>query len=447
MEHPNQPPGATLSTVDRNNHELSPRIEREANGIVQREIRSTTLDFIPTSEINGIKCAKIVVDDIEEEIAYWQNAVVCCVLGANPLVEVIDGFVRRIWKEYAIDKVMLIKKGLYLVRFLDAQDVTFYCQNLDSRNVHRYRPNCIVTNLDQFPELDIKYWGGQCLGKLGSILGIPLKTDKYTKKKTMLRYARLLVEMPIDQNFPDYIEFAKRCRVKYEWLPLKCTHCRMFRHTQETYNKKGMQKKEWRIKSRTIPHTTQQPQDQTQVPAQQIERVANRAEKEFQTVTQCNTKGREAYTHQNAIRGRPKNLPVPAASRTDRVPGNQSSTTECDTSDRKNMQSLWDHNVTQIERDRIIVSWNPTRYSLDTPKNRSIDLWRGHTAIHIQKASSNLCLWKEFRGPKTATVGYSYVMGGLEVTDGEIRDYANCLRQLHKFNHIEAYFTWTNKTI
>ncbi|KAJ8438666.1 hypothetical protein Cgig2_031631 [Carnegiea gigantea] len=48
----------------------------------------------------------------------------------------------------------------------------------------------------------------QSLSKLGSILGIPLKTDKYTKEKTMLKYARLFVEIPLEGNFPDFIEFA-----------------------------------------------------------------------------------------------------------------------------------------------------------------------------------------------------------------------------------------------
>ncbi|KAJ8419993.1 hypothetical protein Cgig2_031557 [Carnegiea gigantea] len=65
------------------------------------------------------------------------------------------------------------------------------------------------------------------------MLGIPLKTDKYTKEKSMLKYARLLVEMPLDGNFPEYIEFVNeknvliRQKVKCEWLPLKCSHYRI----------------------------------------------------------------------------------------------------------------------------------------------------------------------------------------------------------------------------
>ena len=105
------PPANSPSTNDRNIQELTPRTKKARNETVPRGSESvprphssyasivdanegTTPDFVPISEINGIKCAKIIVDDIEEEIAYWQNAVVCCALGANPPVEVIVGFVR-----------------------------------------------------------------------------------------------------------------------------------------------------------------------------------------------------------------------------------------------------------------------------------------------------------------------------------------------------------------
>ena len=82
----------------------------------------TALEFIHAPSINGVVCAKLEAEDIEGEISYWQNAVLCCVLGANPPYGVIEGFIRRIWKDSSIDKVALIKKGLYLVRFEDYQD-------------------------------------------------------------------------------------------------------------------------------------------------------------------------------------------------------------------------------------------------------------------------------------------------------------------------------------
>ena len=46
------------------------------------------------------------------------------------------------------------------------------------------------------------------MSKIGSILVYPLKIDKHTKGKSMLKYARLMVEMSLEGQFPEYIEFA-----------------------------------------------------------------------------------------------------------------------------------------------------------------------------------------------------------------------------------------------
>jgi len=73
----------------------------------------------------------------------------------------------------------------------------------------------------------------------------------------MLKYARMLVEMHIDGPFPEYIEFANekdillRQKVHYEWLPLKCTYCKMFGYTHENCKKRDNSKKEWRVKTHT----------------------------------------------------------------------------------------------------------------------------------------------------------------------------------------------------
>ncbi|KAJ8420198.1 hypothetical protein Cgig2_028421 [Carnegiea gigantea] len=104
----------------------------------------------------------------------------------------------------------------------------------------------------QFSNLDINF----C--KIRSILGIPIKTDKYTKQKTLLKYARLLIDISLDDAFPVYIEFFNdhnvlgRQQVKYEWKPTKCGHCRMFRHSEDECRKKTMVRKEWRVVQRQV---------------------------------------------------------------------------------------------------------------------------------------------------------------------------------------------------
>lgn len=74
-------------------------------------------------------------------------------------------------------------------------------------------------------------WGLASLSKIGSILGIPLKTDKYTKEKTFLKYAKVLIDIPLDREFPEYLEFINehgvltRQSVIYEWKPTRCDYC------------------------------------------------------------------------------------------------------------------------------------------------------------------------------------------------------------------------------
>ena len=131
----------------------------------------TALEFFPVSEINGVKCAKVELTDIEEEVNYWKNAVLCCVLGANPPVTVIKGFVKSIWNGYAINKVLLVKKGIYIVRFEDYQDALtviqkgFYLFDQKPFIVKPWTPEMeinieAITSLPiwvRFPQLDIKY--------------------------------------------------------------------------------------------------------------------------------------------------------------------------------------------------------------------------------------------------------------------------------------------------
>ena len=59
--------------------------------------KGTSLNFVHSPMVNGMKCAKIEPQDVQSEIDYWKTAVLCSVIGANPPLEIIKGFVRRIW--------------------------------------------------------------------------------------------------------------------------------------------------------------------------------------------------------------------------------------------------------------------------------------------------------------------------------------------------------------
>ncbi|KAL9230694.1 hypothetical protein vseg_006011 [Gypsophila vaccaria] len=57
------------------------------------------------------------MEDVVEEIDYWNQAIVCFILGVNPPWDIIEGFIRRIWAKYNIDKLSFMPNGVFLVRF------------------------------------------------------------------------------------------------------------------------------------------------------------------------------------------------------------------------------------------------------------------------------------------------------------------------------------------
>ena len=82
----------------------------------------TALPYFPASIANSTKCAKITPEDVHSELEYWQTSIVCSVLGANPSLEVMEGFLRRVWHSQTIDKISLVKNGLFLAHFHNMDD-------------------------------------------------------------------------------------------------------------------------------------------------------------------------------------------------------------------------------------------------------------------------------------------------------------------------------------
>lgn len=60
---------------------------------------------------------QIELEDVEDEIAYWQSFIVFYILGANPPQNVMSGFVHIIWEKFGVDKVSLVGRGVFLVPF------------------------------------------------------------------------------------------------------------------------------------------------------------------------------------------------------------------------------------------------------------------------------------------------------------------------------------------
>ncbi|KAL9227818.1 hypothetical protein vseg_003466 [Gypsophila vaccaria] len=200
-------------------------------------------------------------EDVEEEIDYWYQAVVCYILGANPPWEVIEGFIKRIWTKFNIDKISFMIGGVFLVRFksmdmkekvlqsgyylFDSKPLIFKAWSKDM--VLQKTEVEVVPAWIQLHNLPLKFWG-KSLPKITGLVGKFIKKDVATEDRTKIGYARVMVELKVDQLFPSKVAFMDengdvvKVDVDYEWKPITCNKCQGMGHQTEHCRKGKPQK-------------------------------------------------------------------------------------------------------------------------------------------------------------------------------------------------------------
>ncbi|XP_056692112.1 uncharacterized protein [Spinacia oleracea] len=85
-------------------------------------------------------------------------------------------------------------------------------------------------------QLDFKYWGERSLRRIVGRLGVMKHVDNATAKRDKLQFARVQIEVLVEQSFPETIKFINgrkelmEVRVEYEWRPVVCAHCKGVGH-------------------------------------------------------------------------------------------------------------------------------------------------------------------------------------------------------------------------
>ncbi|XP_062080248.1 uncharacterized protein LOC133785006 [Humulus lupulus] len=207
----------------------------------------------------GHKIAQLDLEEVQVETSFWNSAVIC------------------------IDRISRLNAGYTLVKFRDeaTRDLVLeagvlhfdrkpvimkpWTADLDTLKIVKSVPVWI-----RLPGLGLQYWGTKCLSALMSTIGIPILVDKVTKDRSMMQFARVLVEVEITETIPKSIQFLNEKGqlmeqlLEFEWLPTQCKECRVFGHSEMMCNRK--QKETWRQKSRNEEEETKQdPKEQQQV--------------------------------------------------------------------------------------------------------------------------------------------------------------------------------------
>ncbi|XP_062103697.1 uncharacterized protein LOC133814800 [Humulus lupulus] len=163
---------------------------------------------------------------------------------------VFEGFLKRVWGHLGIVQIARMTMSLTMVKFNDEATRDHVLEN---GIIHFDRKPVIVrpwtTDLSvvrlvrsvplwiRLHDLGLQYWGSKCLSALVSTIGKPLMVDKFTKERSRIQFARVLVEMEITDEPPKHIQYINEHGqileqgVEYEWLPVKCKTCAGFGHS------------------------------------------------------------------------------------------------------------------------------------------------------------------------------------------------------------------------
>uniref|UniRef100_A0A803QHA8 DUF4283 domain-containing protein n=1 Tax=Cannabis sativa TaxID=3483 RepID=A0A803QHA8_CANSA len=228
------------------NHECSKDVANGSHATPPVLRSGSAVRNLSNSFENSKKLAqvKVILDDIAEEISFWNSSLVCYILGENPPLNVLDGFVRRLWKD-KIDKVdiFFFNKRLVIMKAWDP--------NVNSKKEDVSRVPIWVT-LD---DLELKYWGEKSLFKIIGQIGDPIMVDAVTKERDKLSYPRVLIEVSIHQEFPHTIYFENEhgvnvpVAISFEWKPILCKNCKGMGHETIDCRKKDKVQQQWVIKN------------------------------------------------------------------------------------------------------------------------------------------------------------------------------------------------------
>ncbi|KAL9246084.1 hypothetical protein vseg_019663 [Gypsophila vaccaria] len=94
----------------------------------------------------------------------------------------------------------------------------------------------------QLHNLPLKFWG-KSLPKITGLIGKYVKSHYATEERNKIGFARVMVELKIDQKLPGTVAFKDEqgqlinVEVEYEWKPVTCANCQGMGHTTEQCRK------------------------------------------------------------------------------------------------------------------------------------------------------------------------------------------------------------------
>ncbi|XP_074299071.1 uncharacterized protein LOC141630094 [Silene latifolia] len=212
-------------------------------------------------------------DDIKTEVEIWSHSVMCYILGANPPWAMVQDYIYNVWVRFGVERVSFLDNGVFIVRFTKNKDREAFLQPgyylYDNKPIviKPWTADMVLVKAkdDVVPawvklfNIPLKFWGS-CIQAIAGLVGKFVKKDQETHDKIRLSYARVMVELSMDQSLPAKVKFLDESGhmvfmpVEYEWKPILCTSCNGIGHNaaqckksvKKPHKPKQQQKKVWR---------------------------------------------------------------------------------------------------------------------------------------------------------------------------------------------------------
>jgi hypothetical protein len=234
-----------------------------------------SLKYFAPSREDGKVVVKPKKEAMEEGILKWSPSLVGQFLDKPLPYYIVKRFVDNLWAQYGKVEVFLLENGLYLFRFSDekTRDEVMEAKLWNIANkpliLRKWTPGMQLLKLSlsnvpmwiKLHNLPIEFGSNTCLSYAASGVGKPLCADSVTEEQLRLGFARVLVEVNIDSDFPQEIEIVGAdgskvaVGIEYPWLPVKCKKCKAFGHLAHTSTK--IEKQIWLPKRTNPAHSKQ----------------------------------------------------------------------------------------------------------------------------------------------------------------------------------------------
>lgn len=194
------------------------------------------------------KDAVVELDDSDVDSNSWDHCLIGYFLDGKMPYNLLCATARSVWKDNAPRSV----KQIGACFFFEFRDEASKMQVLEGGPYFFSRRYLVLTDWKRMlvpttkhpssipawvklHKLPLECWTASGFSRIASSIGRPIHVDEATAGKKRLDFARVCVEISANDDLPDEIVVrangeAVTIRVEYQWLPPKCSECKVFGH-------------------------------------------------------------------------------------------------------------------------------------------------------------------------------------------------------------------------